>query len=314
MKKLMNYLIVTALFASLLGCTNEPEVIETPPVEPVVVDLVEPVVDEPVVNEIVVDEPVNNTYDISNIDISKLQQFDIITLGTYEQDGNLDNGTEPIEWYVIGVDGNRILLQSKYALDCKPFNETIDHVTWETCSLRKWLNTDFFNAAFTEEEQAIIPITTVENPKNPNGASTGNDTEDKVFCLNPYEYEQYYEHTGKEPIYQTEREEYHTVYNEMLFIEPTQYATSQGAFTQTIDSDYYNSWYGLMTYFNEEDVIGKTFTYVWYRTVETTPQDETGALNAYSHGDGCTSFNGIYNVDNTECAVLPALYIDLSQE
>ena len=70
MKKLMNYLIVTTLFASLLGCTNEPEVIETPPVEPVVVDLVEPVVDEPVVNEIVVDEPVNNTYDISNIDIS----------------------------------------------------------------------------------------------------------------------------------------------------------------------------------------------------------------------------------------------------
>lgn len=56
---------------------------------------------------------------------------DYITFGTYEQDNDEENGKEAIEWLVLATDGNRKLLTSKYGLDCKPYNEKNEDVTWE---------------------------------------------------------------------------------------------------------------------------------------------------------------------------------------
>ena len=78
---------------------------------------------------------------------------DIIKFGHYEQDGNTSNGKEEIEWQVLKVESDRVLMVSKYCLDCKKYNETYTDVTWETCTLRKWLNNDFKKAAFSTEEQ-----------------------------------------------------------------------------------------------------------------------------------------------------------------
>ena len=63
-----------------------------------------------------------------------------IVFGSYEQDGNKKNGKEPIEWEVLGEDENGILVVSRYILDCQPYNKSPSHVTWKTCTLRKWLN------------------------------------------------------------------------------------------------------------------------------------------------------------------------------
>ena len=57
-------------------------------------------------------------------------------------------------------------------------------MTWETCTLRKWLNDDFLNAAFTEEEQAKLDTVTVTADRNPEySTGPGNDTQDKVYLL-----------------------------------------------------------------------------------------------------------------------------------
>ncbi len=79
-----------------------------------------------------------------------------IVFGHYEQDNNTANGKEPVEWSVIGVEGNKVYLISKYILDLQRYNiEKVD-VVWETCNLRKWLNNDFYDAAFSDEEKRVM--------------------------------------------------------------------------------------------------------------------------------------------------------------
>lgn len=80
---------------------------------------------------------------------------DTYRFGSYEQDNNKSNGQEDIEWLVLAKEGTKILVISKEALDCKPYSYT--NVTWETCTLRKWLNNDFINAAFSADERTMIP-------------------------------------------------------------------------------------------------------------------------------------------------------------
>ncbi|MBR5996156.1 MAG: hypothetical protein IK026_06235 [Eubacteriaceae bacterium] len=97
--------------------------------------------------------------------------------GAFEQDNNTSNGKEDIEWIVLAREGDRVLLVSRYALDCQPYNTSLKtwDTNWETCSLRKWLNGTFLNYAFTESERSMIPMT---------GYETVNfTTTDQVFLL-----------------------------------------------------------------------------------------------------------------------------------
>ena len=107
-----------------------------------------------------------------------------VQFGRYEQDNNTSNGAEAIEWLVLANDGDTATLISKYALDTRPYNTEYESVTWETCTLRKWLNGEFLNAAFSAEEQARMETVTVTADKNQKyGTNPGNDTQDKVFLL-----------------------------------------------------------------------------------------------------------------------------------
>ncbi len=109
---------------------------------------------------------------------------DYVIFGHYEQDGDTSNGPEPIEWVIVSKENGKMLLMSRYYLEWKPFNDERTKTTWEECSLRKWLNNDFINSAFSSAEQEKILSTKLTTPDNAfDGAKGGNDTEDKVFCL-----------------------------------------------------------------------------------------------------------------------------------
>ena len=84
---------------------------------------------------------------------------DTVMFGQYEQDGNLDNGSEPIAWQVLDVKGGKALLMSRYALDCLPFHDEKTDAAWNQSALNAWLQADF-HAAFTDAEwAAIAPVT-----------------------------------------------------------------------------------------------------------------------------------------------------------
>ena len=148
-----------------------------------------------------------------------------IKFGAYEQDNNTSNGKEDVEWLVLEVKDGKALVISKYALDCKPYNTSYTDVTWETCTLRKWLNNDFINAAFSADEKAMIPTVTVSADKNPNySTNPGNATQDQVFLLSITEVNKYFSADGARQC------------------KPTDYADANGAY---VNSDNGNCWWWL---------------------------------------------------------------------
>ncbi|MBR1598678.1 MAG: fibronectin type III domain-containing protein [Lachnospiraceae bacterium] len=128
--------------------------------------------------------------------------WDKVTFGHYPQEAQFSE--ELIKWRILSVseDGTDAFLLADTALDCKQYNSkkitgldedgelyTDYSCTWETCTLREWLNdtedsASFISTAFTPEEQEAINYTNVVN--NDNAASDtdgGNDTMDKVYLL-----------------------------------------------------------------------------------------------------------------------------------
>lgn len=79
-----------------------------------------------------------------------------VTFGSYEQDNNTANGKEAIEWIVLEWEADKVLLISKYALDSQQYQEESTQITWEECSLNRWLNRTFAAAAFNSEEKDCI--------------------------------------------------------------------------------------------------------------------------------------------------------------
>ena len=132
--------------------------------------------------------------------------WDCVYFGNYYQndtngDGtvNMSDSKQPIKWRVLSVSGNDAFLMADQNLDAKPYNETVSDVTWETCTLRSWLNgytsasnaagfsyssDNFINTAFTTEEKSAIYLSRVDNKDNSQyGTEGGNTTWDKVYLL-----------------------------------------------------------------------------------------------------------------------------------
>ena len=131
--------------------------------------------------------------EIKRQQIRDTQEGRYFTLGRYEQDNKMGNGPEPIQWMVLARDGDRVLVISRYILDCVRYDEEYRRVTWETCTLRAWLNGEFLDSAFDADEQLLIPTTHVTADPNPDfDVDPGEDTEDKLFLLSIPEAEVYF--------------------------------------------------------------------------------------------------------------------------
>lgn len=95
---------------------------------------------------------------------------------------------ERIKWRVMQNNGSTLFLMADNALDHKAYityNESghfYDPVTWEISTLRQWLNSNFYAAAFSNREQELIVEQTLTN-EDYNDTEGGNDTRDKVYLL-----------------------------------------------------------------------------------------------------------------------------------
>lgn len=116
--------------------------------------------------------------------------WDCVYFGHYPQTSNGRGGfnNDPIKWRVLSTDGKEALLLADKSLDAGSYNEKAAGVTWETCTIRGWLNgsgsDQFLGKAFTSAEQEAINEKRIQNPDNPyGGAPGGNATRDKAFLL-----------------------------------------------------------------------------------------------------------------------------------
>ena len=117
--------------------------------------------------------------------VRNLRKGDYATFGRWEQDDDAQNGPEPLDWLVLDRVDDRLLLLSESCLECRAYDgEAFVPVTWEDCDLRAWLNDEFLNGAFNDDERAYIPAVKNENRDHSQlGTEGGNDTEDRVFLL-----------------------------------------------------------------------------------------------------------------------------------
>ena len=145
---------------------------------------------------------------------------DIITFGNYWQGKDKSAGKQPVEWQVLDVKDGKALVISKYCLINHRYNEEYTYVTWETCTLRKWLNDTFIKDIFSAEEMKAVTLSDVSADKNPNYyTNQGNDTKDKLFLLSIKEVEQYF------------------VSNEKRLCKPTKY--DNGAYEHSCEYDWW---------------------------------------------------------------------------
>jgi hypothetical protein len=114
------------------------------------------------------------------------------------------------KWRILDKKDDKALLITENIVDMRAYNElTTEQIalnekgynlenpdysgtTWAECSLRKWLNEDFFNT-LPDAMQSKISETDVVNNGNPAyDTSGGKNTMDKVFCLSEDEVYQYF--------------------------------------------------------------------------------------------------------------------------
>lgn len=118
---------------------------------------------------------------------------DTVYFGHYEQDGDQNNGQEPILWIVLEAKDEKVLLLSRDILDCQPYHSDYSAVTWAESSLRIWLNDIWIAAAFTRDELSAVRMTLVENDTSQGlwRTESGTDTEDQIFLLSWKDLQQY---------------------------------------------------------------------------------------------------------------------------
>lgn len=195
-----------------------------------------------------------------NLKKGKIKKGAYVKFGAYEQDNNEKNGAEEIEWLVLDVNKNRAVLISKYALDCLQYNDTRVSTTWEYCSLREWLNSDFYNTAFSKSHKKSIKESFVSADKNPENAifspygQPGNNTKDYVYLLSTQEAEKYFNSKKARKC------------------KITDYAVSRGGWGET---DYYCWW--------------------WLRTPGMQQGDATSVTS-----EGKINYNGFYVVSDSD--------------
>jgi hypothetical protein len=111
------------------------------------------------------------------------------------------------DWKVLDVQWNKALIISKEINHINmPYNEKKEYCTWETCTLRKWLNNDFL-ATFRPQEQSRICLSTIANEDNQwYKTKGGNNTQDRIFLLSISEVVKYF---GDSEDYQKKCQKYY---------------------------------------------------------------------------------------------------------
>lgn len=237
---------------------------------------------------------------------------------------------EPIKWRILQVQGNTYYLLSDKALDSQQFyhsleNRIIDGKTiypndWEHSDIRKWLNNDFYNTAFSENCKKLIQDTLLDNINTAKqefqtgddshliriGSNTStinqNNTTDKVFlpsakdCCNP-EYGFFADNDGWDPA--------------RHFI-PTDYAQHMGIKVNHTNYDWVDEW-GI----NPDAYCFGTASYVWTRSGIETGSSLMDLMGKYENHQSVMCMDTLGDleqslpVSKTFAGVAPAIVITL---
>ena len=123
--------------------------------------------------------------------VKPLAPGDYVRFGSYISEDGINK--IPLEWLVLEISGNEVLMISRYALAFRKFHRRNIGVSWQDCELRKWLNGSFIEETFSADERLKIAVSRLSNDGNPEyGTSGGGGTRDCIFCLSIAEAQRYF--------------------------------------------------------------------------------------------------------------------------
>lgn len=132
---------------------------------------------------------------------TSIDNIDTVVFGAYPQSDKSGKENEPLEWIVLDRNNQKALLLSKYVIDCKKmfpkYEKGSDQNFWSESDLRKWLNNDFYELAFSDEERKKIVLSSIDTYKSDVSYGvainiTDTHTDDYVFILTEGEIVKYF--------------------------------------------------------------------------------------------------------------------------
>jgi len=148
--------------------------------------------------------------------------------------GTKKDGTqEPIKWIILNEKDDELFLLSLYGLEAREYNETAEYIKWSDCSLKKWLQGEFFQKAFNsrEKEQIVISFRKENNSLIP--------LFDMVSLLSLEEAREY-------------------LSKEQLLCKPTEWCKGNGGW---ISEEGYGVWWLLQP---GQEEVNKSFAFTGY--------------------------------------------------
>ena len=123
-----------------------------------------------------------------NLDI---EVGDSVYFGSYEIDGDVYDGKETLEWTVLDITEERMLLLCDYCIDALPYDSYGDDITWAESEIREWLNNDFVDTAFNGDPYGFLWYIYNSTSDGYTKADGGDNTNDGVFLLSINEVKKY---------------------------------------------------------------------------------------------------------------------------
>lgn len=113
--------------------------------------------------------------------LRQAQPGDYVEFGKFTQTSDDSGLMGDVSWKVLAREGDRVLVLSRLGIHSMGYHSEYVDITWEDCSLRRWLNEEFYSAAFSDTEKEMITVTDLEEE----------GTQDRVFLLSVEEVEKY---------------------------------------------------------------------------------------------------------------------------
>ena len=123
-----------------------------------------------------------------------------IFFGSYEQDGDLSNGAEDIEWNIIAREDDKVLLLSKYIIESEIVSDNLHMPIYDDTVARNKLIGEYYDKFFNTSEQEIIEQRTLNNfdcPLKKYNKDKTYQSQDKIFLLSLEEIRKYFGDTNK---------------------------------------------------------------------------------------------------------------------
>ena len=99
-----------------------------------------------------------------------MQAGDKISFGNYD-------------WRVLDIQNGMALIITEYIIDHRSYHNVYKDITWADCSLRKYLNGEFYDKFTEVDKSRIIPVLNKNSDNEWYGSKGGEDTEDRIFLL-----------------------------------------------------------------------------------------------------------------------------------